>query len=71
MKRVLVVDDNTDILELVQMILDRQGYDTITCNKGEDVLKNITYYDPQVILLDVFLDSTNGVDICNQLKSDL
>lgn len=70
MKRILIVDDNADILELVEMILQRQGFDTVTSKSGEDALKNLQSYSPQLILLDVFLGSTNGVDICNQIKSD-
>lgn len=70
MKRILIVDDNADILELVEMILQRQGYETVTSKSGEDALKNLQYNDPQLILLDVFLGSTNGVDICNKIKAD-
>ena len=70
MKRILVVDDNSDILELIEIILQRNGFETLTCRKGEDALRNIEFYIPHIILLDVFLGSINGIDICNKLKSD-
>jgi DNA-binding response OmpR family regulator len=70
MKRILVVDDDKDILQVVQIVLQLQGYDTMLSWKGEETLKNVNSFSPDVILLDVNLGSTNGMTICTQLKSD-
>ena len=70
MKRILIVDDNVDILELVEIILDKHGYEILKSPKGEDTIKNVETFSPQVILLDVYLGSVNGTDICTELKAN-
>ncbi len=69
MKRVLVVDDNNDILWVVETILKRYGFDVMTTLRGEDVLSKTKDFLPQLILLDVFLSGIDGIAVCNTLKS--
>ncbi|MDP4285939.1 MAG: response regulator [Bacteroidota bacterium] len=69
MKRVLIVDDNNDILWVVGLILKKYGFDVITTLKGEEVLAKTKTFSPQLILLDVFLSGIDGIEVCNQLKS--
>lgn len=69
MNRVLVVDDNTDILWVVEVILKRYGFNVMTSLKGEEVLSKTKMFSPQLILLDVFLSGIDGIDVCNTLKS--
>jgi DNA-binding response OmpR family regulator len=69
MNRVLVVDDNTDILWVVEVILKRYGFNVMTSLKGEEVLSKTKMFSPQLILLDVFLSGVDGIDVCNTLKS--
>jgi DNA-binding response OmpR family regulator len=69
MNRVLIVDDNYDILWVVEVILKRYGFDVMTTLKGEEVLSKTKTFSPQLILLDVFLSGIDGIDVCNTLKS--
>lgn len=69
MKRVLIVDDNTDILWVVETILRRYGFDVMTTLRGEEVLAKTMKFSPQLILLDVFLSGIDGIQVCNTLKS--
>src|SRR6185437_778083 len=69
MNRVLIVDDNRDILWVVEVILKRYGFEVMTTLKGEEVLLKTKMFSPQLILLDVFLSGIDGIDICNTLKS--
>ena len=69
MNRVLIVDDNTDILWVVEVILKRYGFGVMTTLKGEEVLSKTKTFSPQLILLDVFLSGVDGIDVCNVLKS--
>jgi DNA-binding response OmpR family regulator len=69
MNRVLIVDDNTDILWVVEVILKRYGFDVLSTLKGEEVLSKTRTFSPQLILLDVFLSGIDGIDVCNTLKS--
>lgn len=70
MKKVLVIDDNTDILQLVQMILMNHGFEVLASPQGDDVIAKTESFSPQVILLDVFLSGYDGREICRELKDN-
>lgn len=70
MSRILIVDDNNDILWVVEIILKRYGFDVISTLKGEEVLSKTMEFRPDLILLDVFLSGVDGIDVCNNLKAD-
>lgn len=69
MKRILVVDDNIDILDVLEVAFEGQGYEVRTVSDGKNVLAAVKEFSPNIILLDVYLDDINGVTICNELKS--
>ena len=70
MKRILVIDDNKDILEIISLIFEQHGFEIVTTSKGEETLSHIASFSPQIILLDVFLGSMDGRDLCNELKDN-
>jgi DNA-binding response OmpR family regulator len=69
-KKVLVVDDDKDIRELMHLILEMEGYAVTELDNGHDVLDAIQVSRPDVVLLDVMLGDTDGRDICKLLKND-
>ncbi len=68
-KKILVVDDEPDILEALQEILEEEGYAVMTTEKGDYVEKLHNGGLPDLILLDVFLSGKDGRSIAKQLKS--
>lgn len=70
MKKVLIVDDNSDILWVVETILKRYGFEVLTTLRGEEVMAKTKKHNPQLILLDVFLSGVDGIEVCNLLKSN-
>ena len=70
MNRILIVDDNNDILWVVEIILKRYGFEVMTTLKGEEVISKTKSFSPDLILLDVFLSGVDGIDVCNNLKSN-
>jgi DNA-binding response OmpR family regulator len=70
MKKLLIVDDNQDIVEILQMFFEVRGYDVIKLFRGEEVIETVRQQLPDLILLDIYLGSTNGLEICCQLKSE-
>lgn len=70
MKRVLVVDDNKDVLEILQIAFEARGFEVLGIYKGEETIQTVESFSPHVILLDVFLGEVNGIDICNTLKDN-
>lgn len=69
MKKILVVDDDDEVLETIQLILEIGGYDVEPLNNAEIIFEQIEEFKPDLILLDVVLGKIDGRIICSQIKS--
>ena len=69
-KRVLVVDDEPDAVELVAFNLKAAGFEVISAEDGEMALKKARNFAPDLIVLDVMLPSVNGLEVCKILRRD-
>jgi two-component system phosphate regulon response regulator PhoB len=69
-ERVLVVDDERDILELVKYNLDREGYHVTVVATGEDALAAARTKTPDIVVLDLMLPGVDGLEVCRRLKGD-
>jgi len=69
MPKILVIDDDKDLLDITQTLLVKEGFEVETNVNWDDALQKIETFQPQLILLDVFLNGIDGLDICKQLKS--
>jgi len=69
-KKILIVDDEEDILELVAYNLEQNGFQVEKAATGEAGLKAARSENPGLIILDLMLPGINGLDICRLLKSD-
>lgn len=69
-KKILVVDDDPDILDSLKLVLEQEGYEVETNEKGEyaEKLHNKTTQLPALIILDVLLSGKDGRKICRMLK---
>jgi DNA-binding response OmpR family regulator len=67
---ILVVDDEEDIRELVTLNLRREGYGVVTCETGEQALKQVSTKMPDAIILDLMLPGIDGLEVCRRLKAD-
>lgn len=70
MKRILVVDDDVDILTVVQLVLESNGFNVVAISKWQQIFPQIGSFKPDLILLDVSVGTQDGRNICKQLKSD-
>ena len=68
-KRILVVDDNPSILDVLNEILLEFEYDVKTVDRGEKVFDAIADYHPDLILMDVMLAGMDGRNICKNIKA--
>jgi len=69
-EKILVVDDEENIRELVRYNLAREGYQVTTVGSGEEALKQVSSKPPDLIVLDLMLPGMDGFDVCRQLKND-
>jgi two-component system, OmpR family, alkaline phosphatase synthesis response regulator PhoP len=68
--RILVVDDEPDIVELVHYNLGKDNYDMLSVNSGEEALVKIHNLPPDLIILDLMLPGVDGLEVCKKLKQD-
>ena len=68
--RVLVVEDEPDVAELIRYNLAKEGYDVALAPSGSDALKLVRDTRPAVVLLDIMIPQLNGWEVCRRLKQD-
>ncbi len=68
--RILVVDDNSENLEIFRARLASQGYEILTARDGEEGLAMARQALPDLILLDIMMPKVDGIEVCRQLKTD-
>lgn len=66
--RILVVDDNRDIVLTAGMLLRAQGHHTNECYDGSEVMRCVEEYDPDVVLLDIGLPGKSGWDVAKEIR---
>jgi len=67
---ILIVDDETSFLDILQIILQRAGYKTLVTPNGKEGLSMVYQHKPDLVVLDDMLPGISGCDICMTLKSD-
>lgn len=68
--RILIADDNPQGVELVEAYLSGGDYDIQTATDGEDTLRKVREYKPDVLLLDVMMPKISGFEVCKRLKAN-
>jgi pilus assembly protein CpaE len=69
-ERILIVDDDLDSLKLIGLMLQRQGYDIIVANNGQQALSKASGERPDLIILDVMMPDMDGYEVCRRLRRD-
>ncbi|GAA4739072.1 hypothetical protein GCM10023229_17870 [Flavisolibacter ginsenosidimutans] len=69
-KKILLLDDNKDLLLIVQIILKSQGYEVVQACCVEEAAQKIKIHQPSLILMDVFIKDQDGREFCSLLKHD-
>lgn len=67
-KKILVVDDDVNICELLRLYLEKDGFDVVVANDGEDALKCAQVHNPDLILLDITLPALDGWQVCREIR---
>ena len=68
MAKILVIDDDVNICDLLHMYLVKEGYDVQTANDGTEGMNTFRSYDPDLVLLDIMLPKKDGWQICREIR---
>ena len=69
MKKILLIDDDPDIITVLQLLLKKKGYQVATAYRKEEAYKQVELFRPNLIVLDVLLSGVDGRTICKKLKN--
>lgn len=67
--KILIVDDEPAIVDLIKINLELEGFDTCVCYTGQQALKVAQIYSPDLIILDIMLPDINGFEVCKSLQA--
>ncbi len=67
-RKILIVDDEPDILEIIGYNLQQAGYETATAKDGEEALIMAQSFHPDLIIMDIMMPNRNGIEACRQLR---
>lgn len=70
MKKILVVDDEKAICDMLQKFLSKRGYEVFVTDNGDDALTIIREKTPHVVLLDIRMPKTDGVEVLKKIKEE-
>ena len=69
-KRVLIIDNDDDVLDMMQEALTYEGFDVHSIAKIDDILAAVAEHQPDIVILDYLLTGINGGELCHQIKSN-
>lgn len=68
-KKILIADDEPDILQIIQYNLTREGYEMATAKDGDEAITKAKSFQPDLIILDIMMPKKNGMEVCDILRS--
>jgi two-component system, OmpR family, response regulator MtrA len=68
--RVLVVDDDAALAEMLTIVLRQEGFDSRMVTRGDEAMDEFRAYKPDVVLLDVMLPGKDGIDVCKEIRNE-
>ncbi len=69
-KKILVVDDEESIRELLEAVLGEEGYDVVTAADGKECLAKLKKIKPDLVLLDMMMPGMSGREVCEKIRAD-
>jgi two-component system, OmpR family, alkaline phosphatase synthesis response regulator PhoP len=68
-KKILIADDEPDILEIIQYNLHAEGFEVITAKNGNEAIEKAKKHLPDLVILDIMMPGKTGMEVCNVLRS--
>ena len=70
-RKILVVDDEPNVVMTLTFVLKKEGYDVSSATNGEEAIAKVHESKPSLMFLDVMMPKKNGYEVCQELKSDV
>jgi len=67
-KKVLIVDDELNIVAALEFLLRKSGYDVMAAQNGDEALKRVESFAPDLVLLDVMMPRISGYEVCRRMR---
>jgi DNA-binding response OmpR family regulator len=68
-KKVLIADDEENIVTALEFLLQRRGYETRVAKNGDDALSEVESFAPDLVLLDIMMPRKSGYEVCQRMRS--
>ncbi|QZY30025.1 MtrAB system response regulator MtrA [Nocardioides coralli] len=68
--RVLVVDDDAPLSEMLSIVLRQEGFESLVCARGDQAMADFRSFRPDVVLLDLMLPGRDGIDVCREIRAE-
>src|SRR5215210_5337224 len=68
--RVLVVDDDASLAEMLTIVLRQEGFESRMCTRGNEAMGHFREFRPDLVLLDLMLPGKDGIDVCKEIRSE-
>jgi len=68
MKKILVVDDEKPISDIVKFNLEKEGYEVVVAYDGEEALEQVEAHNPDLLILDLMLPKKDGLEVCREVR---
>ena len=68
--RILVVDDDASLAEMLAIVLRKEGFETEVCGRGDEALAAFRAQRPDLVLLDLMLPGLDGIEVCKQIRAE-
>jgi two-component system alkaline phosphatase synthesis response regulator PhoP len=68
-KKILIADDEPDILEIIEYNLRKEGYEVATAKDGDDALTKVKSFKPDLVILDIMMPKKTGIQVCEILRA--
>ena len=66
--KILIVDDDQNICELLRLYVEKEGYEAFVVNDGASAVSAVSEYNPKLILLDIMLPKLDGWQVCREIR---
>jgi CheY-like chemotaxis protein len=70
MKKILIIDNDADVLDMIQEVLNYAGYEVVIKEGTDDIVALITEQKPDLVLIDFILNGVNGGEYCHRIKAN-